>query len=238
MRAHGADISKYQIRYQPGIPLDFIIQRVSYGLRVDESFGQLYDDIQCVPVRGAYHYFSSGATWQAQRDHYLELVHDKDYHFHNCDMEKAYNNFNDMFVLGNFRWVIDVIKETKKPCLLYTNTSGYKEAQVMIPPEDLAQLELWIAQYWLNVSPNNNPGMSGLKRDKNDWRFYQYTDRGDGKAYGVKSEAIDLDVYNGTVEDLYKWLGIHEQPPEQERLNPEFLNMLTRLKRRLSWIKG
>lgn len=213
VRAHGADISKYQGRYQPAEPLDFIFQRVSYGLRVDEAFPQLYQDIQPVPLRGGYHYFSSAATWQAQAEHYLELVQDCNYHLHACDMESAYNNVNAAFVLGCIRWMQYVMQETGKKVLLYTNPNIYEQAQVLISPADLAIFDLWIAQYWFLPSPHKDPGMSRLQRHPGDWRFYQYTAKGDGARYGVRSASIDLDVFNGTAAELKKWAKVDQPAP-------------------------
>lgn len=62
-RAHGIDISKYDKFFNPETAtaqLDFVIQRISYGIRQDEAFGDLVDGVMRVPIRGGYHYLSSG----------------------------------------------------------------------------------------------------------------------------------------------------------------------------------
>lgn len=35
-----------------------------------------------------------------------------------------------------------------------------------------------------------------------DWQFWQFTDKGDGGKFGVESRQVDLDYFNGSVEDL------------------------------------
>ena len=37
------------------------------------------------------------------------------------------------------------------------------------------------------------------------WKFWQYTDKGNGAMYGVESAQIDLDWYNGTEAELLAW---------------------------------
>jgi hypothetical protein len=55
-----------------------------------------------------------------------------------------------------------------------------------------------------------------MNRNPDDWKFYQYSADGNGKGpeYGVKSPSVDLDVFNGTVEELRDWLGVPITPVE------------------------
>ena len=218
MRAHGIAISKYQGRFTmpdaPPYPVDFVIQRMSYGLRMDESYTQLSQDIKDVPIRGAYHYFSSGATWQDQVDLFLSLA--DGYDFLACDVESAFNNVNATFALGAVSFMNEVKRRTGKRVLLYTNPSVYKQLQALVDPLLLLQFPLWIAQYWWVANPAKNPGMYGMIRDSSDWNFYQYSADGNNKGalYGVLSRDVDLNVYNGTLDELREWLGEPEPPAD------------------------
>ena len=40
------------------------------------------------------------------------------------------------------------------------------------------------------------------------WTFWQYTASGDGPAFGAESKAIDVNLFNGSMEDLKKFAGI------------------------------
>ena len=51
-----------------------------------------------------------------------------------------------------------------------------------------------------------------------DWTFWQYSWKGDGYACGMESADLDLDFFNGSMEDLRAWATLPEapQPPEPE----------------------
>ncbi len=53
------------------------------------------------------------------------------------------------------------------------------------------QYPLWIANY------NTNEPLIPLPWKKGEWLFWQYTETGDGKLYGVESKGIDLNYFNG-----------------------------------------
>ena len=46
------------------------------------------------------------------------------------------------------------------------------------------------------------------------WTFWQYTDKGIGPTYGVSSGNIDLNRFNGSKADLYRFCGL--DVPAQE----------------------
>jgi lysozyme len=46
------------------------------------------------------------------------------------------------------------------------------------------------------------------------WTFWQYTDRGDGAAYGTESAGIDLNYYNGDESQFKTEFGIEEVVPD------------------------
>jgi GH25 family lysozyme M1 (1,4-beta-N-acetylmuramidase) len=87
-----------------------------------------------------------------------------------------------------------------------------------------AKHKLWLARYnggnvAASVDPQNdqpevasfhpnpygawNDPLGGARSD-DSWRFWQYTSTGDGLATGVSSTNLDLDVYNGDLEQLKK----------------------------------
>ena len=97
IRAIGIDISKWDTYYTPKQPVDFVIQRLSYGLMKDERIVELTPPTLAAPVKGAYHYYSSGSPWQSQMDFFLGLAVDK-YDFLALDVEKGYNSGSSAFV--------------------------------------------------------------------------------------------------------------------------------------------
>lgn len=230
MRSHGIDISKYQVSFSPPMippnPIDFCIQRTGYGLRQDERYEELWDGVKQIPIRGAYHYFSSAVGWEHQANFFMETQAKHDYHFLALDIEVYYNKKSEGFWWGAKRFIDKVAKDTGKKVLVYTNPNVYKTW--LLPYGDwMKDYPLWIAQYWLAYSPEKNPGMYRMKRT--DWKFYQYTDKAKGASYGVRSGGIDLNVFNGTAEQLLDWVGISDntsdKPPiTDSEIRNEILN--------------
>jgi GH25 family lysozyme M1 (1,4-beta-N-acetylmuramidase) len=206
MRAHGIDISKWQSFYipvpNPPRPVDFVIQRVSYGMKTDEGLLKLQPGVLQAPIKGAYHYYSSAVGWQAQCDLLLSLL--DPYDFWAWDVEKAYNVNSDSFIYGVPRALEYLAKHSGKPGVIYTGPSVWVEWLSPVQAE-LRKFDLWTANYWWNRVASNPKILSTMRPD---WRFWQYDDKGggnQGKLYGVGSYGLDLNTYNGTVEQLHAW---------------------------------
>jgi len=216
-RAHGIDISKYDKFFKPETAttqLDFVIQRIGYGVRKDEAFDTLVDGVMRVPIRGGYHYLSSGVDWKRQADLFLEHTANKPYHFFACDFEGAFNTMSSEFAYSAWRWITYVANVSKKKTVLYTNPSNY--TSYIIPSSRIyginwESIDFWVAQYNFTPNPNAQPA---IPKGRQSWHVWQYTDKGDGTKYGVaRPTACDLNVFNGTKEQMAEWLKIDNHPP-------------------------
>ena len=73
-----------------------------------------------------------------------------------------------------------------------------------------AYYPLWEAHYFKEYKPGVTkpqeiqPWASAGKT----WTFWQYTQNGDGLAFGAESKSIDLNWFNGSLQDLYNFAGI------------------------------
>jgi len=77
-------------------------------------------------------------------------------------------------------------------------------ANVLKPfPAWLTGYPLWIANYGVQTP---------LSRPWPTWTFWQWSNAGDGPGYGMESKAVDMDWYNGSLDDLRAWAG--GKPPE------------------------
>jgi hypothetical protein len=81
---------------------------------------------------------------------------------------------------------------------------------------------LFIARYDTRLDPQvDEPWEEGgpqeyvEPRDWDEWLFWQYSDHSGGKEFGVVSEGIDKNVFNGTVEELRHLAGLDKpvDPP-------------------------
>lgn len=99
--------------------------------------------------------------------------------------------------------------------------------------EKWAYFPLWIAHY--NVDTPTVP-----KPWKN-WAFWQYTVSPEGKKYGAESEGIDLDVYNGTLEEMIEQFNLEQHNEDPGTEVPPLENPVdfeNRLKKLENWAKS
>ena len=224
MRAQGIDISKWQGTYQiaanPPRPVNFVIQRLSYGVFKDEALAVLTSPVLASPIKGAYHYVSSNYGWKAQADIFIGLMNDK-YDFWAWDAEKKDNINTTAYISGVIPALEYISITTKKPGLIYTNPDMWGTWFAPIQNDLINTLnrtdlniDLWVSHYWLPESARTPEGtanyfyVNGASNMPKDWKFWQYDNNGDGgrgKEFGVGSLGLDLDTFNGTVEELTAW---------------------------------
>ena len=76
---------------------------------------------------------------------------------------------------------------------------------------------LWLAQYpyenHRNEDEYKNPNIPSTW---NTWEFWQVSDRGNGRFHGVESSRVDVNYFNGTVEEFNSKYGINYIPPKEE----------------------
>jgi GH25 family lysozyme M1 (1,4-beta-N-acetylmuramidase) len=188
IRATGIDISKWDWPYTPKL-VDFIIQRLSYGMMKDERITELTPQVLSAPVRGAYHYYSSGSPWKSQADFFLGLEGGK-YDFLALDVEKLYNSPSSAFVNGVSQSMTYLADQSKKPVVLYINPDIWNTWLYPVQSQ-LLKYDIWLAQYWF-IRAASNPSVP--KTLTQGWKFWQWNDR-----------PYDQDVFNGTVADLTAW---------------------------------
>lgn len=222
-RAHGVDISKYDISFNPNLAtaqLDFVIQRISYGLTRDQAYLALLPGVKQVPIRLGYHYLSSWYDYKTQADTFLRYVEGTEYHAFACDFEGAYNTLSVAFAKIAWDWMNYVEQKTGKEVILYTGKYLYQD--YLTPSQSKYGInwntkQLWTAQYPLIPNPD---GFPSLPSGRLGWAFWQYSSKGDGTKYGAgRSTACDLNVYNGTLEQLKTWLKVIPEIPNGETMS-------------------
>lgn len=224
IKAHGIDMSKWVVDWDmpadPPHPIDFIIQRVSWGLHTDERFENHSKKINQCSRRGAYHFYSSAVPWMKQAELFLRNITENPfttYHMAWLDYETKYNKLTRR-TSEEARMIIEFLSTrfdgkvglyaNPNTTILYLDRFGTW----------MLDWPLWIAQYWFLPSPDKEPsfriGRSKMKRAPTNWQFWQYTEKGNAAKYGVKvKKSVDLDVANFTVPELDVWLDIGTLPP-------------------------
>lgn len=209
MRATGIDISKYDTSYYP-LPTapQFVIQRASYGMNKDEKYDVLLPGVLATARRGAYHYLSSGAPWKEQADRFLSISADS-HQFYVCDFEAAFNNVNKTYAAYAVEFIKYVRAKTGKRTMLYTTSYLYRDWILKYYPADAPLIDFWVAQYPL-IMPNPQTANPAMLSSRKEWTFWQYSPgekNSEGAANGVGRRGCDVNVFNGTLEELDIWIG-------------------------------
>jgi len=222
MNALGIDISKYDNSFDPSQavkPIDFVIQRASYGRWRDELFDALLPGVMQVPIRGAYHYLNNWIGWKEQAQTFLDIVRGGEYHFYVADFEEATNTLSTQFARDTYQWIRSVAMLTGKPVLLYTR-KGLYDNYIFKSGDNWSVVDYWHAQWTHSTSPI-------LPVGRNTWRIWQYGGESDwggvGSEYGIGTAWVDVDRYNGTVEQMREWLGLDgSTPPPADVIDAPF----------------
>ena len=236
MRAQGIDISQYQEGYDASVKKhDFVFLRATINVSTDKNFAKHAESIADVPVRGAYHYLSSYKAnsdelfWQEQADYYLDVMSDFDFNLYILDFERKNNNPSMRFGAGAKKWIDYVAQQSGKVVMLYSNPASYQEYLLPYGQRWMNDYPFWVAQYpydraWnerltevLSVSGGWEPRLPAGHRN---WKFWQFSADGNqkGPENGIERKvwhlvppAVDIDVFNGTVQELMEWLSLEDQ---------------------------
>jgi GH25 family lysozyme M1 (1,4-beta-N-acetylmuramidase) len=157
-------------------------------------------------LRGAYHFFHPNMNPTKQADHFIQEVkklNDNGELPPVLDLEVTDNQPNQTIIDRAKTWLDRVQGALGKRPIIYSSP-GFLKYNFVVPgggpPLWTKDYVLWIANY--GVSQPLLP-KGWLK-----WTFWQYTEA--GTVNGINA-AVDLDWFNGTVEELYQFAG--SQPP-------------------------
>ena len=229
VRAQGLDTSHHDIYFRPAESqhrIDFAILRTGYGIMPDRIFVDSATNVanSDIPVPMVYHYLSTGAPITDQVNNMLSMVaktplKPRAYWW---DFETYYNEMNVGFAY-ELKQAIELTKQkTGSVVGLYTNMWLYNE-YVSKSGDWHLTTPFWYSWPTTAYDPfTQNPYLPASRKD-GGWSIWQYNFNGVGTEWGLgRSYAADLDVYNGTLEDLKAWVGIGDEPenPEPEPEEP------------------
>jgi lysozyme len=215
MHTNNADTSKYLkgmdvSEYEPTIDwakvaqsdIKFCFLRASHGLHLDTSFSQHRAGAKSVGLpRGFYHYFVPTISVAEQVSAFLQVVQQIEPGDLSpvLDIEdppawaKIKRSERLQLILD---WLSAIEKALGVRPMIYCSVN-FVQKTLADPAVDLTPLSryrLWIAQWHVT---GNQPDVPS---PWDTWTFWQYTDK--GTVNGVDADAVDLDVFNGSVFDL------------------------------------
>jgi lysozyme len=160
-------------------------------------------------LRGAYHFFRSNVDPAKQANKFIDYVktmNDNGELPPVLDLESHDGQTKEKIISRAKIW-LDLVEDAfgKKP-IIYSGQYFLQDHFSVAgggPPYWAKNYPLWLAQY-----PNNYVEGSSkpfLPRGWFNWTFWQYSEK--GRVNGINA-SVDLDVFQGTLEELYEFAGV------------------------------
>ena len=224
----GPDVSFYQD--DPGTPngidfkrmnnvADFVIIRAGQNLWVDPDFAQNWRDAKTAGLpRGSYWFYDSRADPKQQAELWVSLVKDDMGELPLfADFEEAYKGEFTGWThwkkfLEHLRSLVGQKEIGIYTAYYYWVDNAPNAATQAGDLEYFHRYPLWIANYGVDVPFVPKPWTA------NEWIFWQFTAMGDGVLYGVESQEIDLNYFNGDAQAFANRFNV---PVPQDPAPPE-----------------
>ncbi len=226
-RAFGTDVSFWQgnvdFRKMKKAGASFTFIKASQNVWHDKKFEQNWANARESGIlRGAYHFFDmrDGSKSAKEQARYFASLLKGDMGELRPVFDFESPGVNGYPTLPDHdtcvRHVYDFMNTFKKEMeiypMLYTNLSGIQRLTPL--SQFLSTKELWIAWYYMK---SRTPKIGSWPR----WRFWQYKTTGDGRTFGVESNGLDMNVFNGDEFNLYRYansLGFARKPLVQTKI--------------------
>lgn len=193
---------------------DFVIIRAGQNLWPDPDFNYNWTEAKKSNLpRGSYWFYDSRADPKRQAELWVDTLNgDLGELPLFADFEEAYGGPYK----GWRKWYdfLERLKDLvdKEKVAIYTAFYYWRDnaPNANTDPQNLEyfhQYPLWIANYGVTTPSIPKPWSA------DEWLFWQFTEVGDGKLYGVESAGIDLNYFNGDVEAFRKRFELTTPPP-------------------------
>ena len=164
-------------------------------------------------LRGAYHFFRANVDPGNQAKKFIDYVSSMDGNSELppvLDLETHDGQSKEKIIAGAKVWLDEVEKVFSKKPIIYSSQyflQDYFSEAGGGPPAWAKNYPLWLAQYPNQYSPGMKPF---LPTGWFNWMFWQYSKR--GSVNGINAD-VDLNLFNGTLEDLLKLAGAQSVKP-------------------------
>lgn len=158
-------------------------------------------------LRGAYHFFRANVDAKKQANKFIDYVRSMSDTAELppvLDLETHDNQAKEKIISRAKTW-LDLVEGAfnRKP-IIYSGQyflQDYLSEPGGGPPSWAKEYPLWLAQYPNVYVPGSQPV---LPRGWFHWTFWQYSEK--GRVNGINAN-VDLNLFNGSLEDLYKFAG-------------------------------
>jgi GH25 family lysozyme M1 (1,4-beta-N-acetylmuramidase)/uncharacterized protein YraI len=161
-------------------------------------------------LRGAYHYLDYTKPAIDQANYMADLLATDPGELPPViDYEQRISDNNPTTALGYLRSFLNrLVERTElfddakiKVPMIYTGWGFWGEYGEVTNKEYWLRFPLWVAHYTTSSSPL-------LPTIWPMWNFWQFTGKGPGEVYGSESLSIDMNRFNGTLNELLEFIGM------------------------------
>jgi lysozyme len=211
----GIDISKWNGNWdadkakQAGATFVFI--KSSQATFTDIKFAANWEKAKDAGLlRGAYHYMDYAKPAVDQANYFADLLQNDPGELPPVvDYEQVRTDNNPSIALGFLRDFLNQMKTRTelyenaniKCPMIYTGQGFWVTYGDQTQPDYWLQFPLWVA-HWTTASGPLMPAPWTL------WQFWQFTSKGPGEVFGSESLSIDMNRFNGTLNELLEFAGI------------------------------
>jgi len=209
MALTGIDISKWNGAWNAekakSAGASFVFIKASQAAYMDPRFlanWKIAKDAKL--LQGAYHYMDYTRPVRESANFYATILSNYPGDLPPVvDYEQARNDNNAAAARAYLREFLEVLRSRGHKPIIYTssgfwNKYGDKNSY-------WTEFPLWLAQYTTATKP-------AVPLPWTKWVFWQYSSTGKGATYGAEGYNVDLNRFNGTLEDLVKFAGIRRPP--------------------------
>ena len=214
----GIDVSRWQDNNSTAQQMDFtksvamgakfVFIKSSQRLWKDEDILYNWKTSKAAGLlRGAYHFLDWDVSPKEQAKYAWSIIESDpgelppviDFEYWNPPPPKSYDLL--------WQYVVEMERLSGKKPIIYTGAFFWdahgSDADVW------TNYPLWIASYTSQAYMEDN---IAKLTPWNKWTFWQYTDKGDGLAFGAESLGLDMNWFNGSLDDLKAFAGITTTP--------------------------
>jgi len=154
---------------------------------------------------GAYYYFLPQFDAVMQADYFISVIRSAPLWLPPVIDVEQDGGLTPTAVKTKVKTFIYRVKEVMAQyCMVYTRSSFWNP---MVADSELwEELDLWIARYSTTLTHPWGSSTTYKPRDWSTWQFWQWSadSNGRGAEFGAQSASIDIDRFNGSIEDLHK----------------------------------
>lgn len=184
----------------------FVYFKVSQGNWMDRVFQSSWADAKAAGLfRGGYHYLDWSCSAATQAIAFTKfLSKDPGELPPVCDFEHKPVEMGAVGAQAELWSFLTHVEDVLGRVAVIYTSPGYW-AEFGSPDLKWLRFPLWVAHYTSRLMPD-------IPKPWKTFFLWQFTAQGDGLAYGCESKSLDLDRFNGTVEDLNSLAG-YPVPP-------------------------